>query len=135
MPNAAELHRAYFETIDTQDFTRMRSLLHDDYTIMQGDGVEMQGPDAGVEIARMYLAAFPDLSFEVRHQFSPSDSVSVLECTARGTHKEELEGIPATGREVELVVCNIIEVRDGKIYREREYYDSLCLMRQLGVAD
>ncbi|MBI5285700.1 MAG: ketosteroid isomerase, partial [Chloroflexi bacterium] len=30
--------------------------------------------------------------------------------------------------------CNVLEVRDGKIYREREYMDMFTMMAQLGVA-
>jgi len=135
MTDAATVHREYFDTIKTLDFGKMRSLLDDDYSIMQGDGVELKGPDAGVEIAQTYTTAFPDLTFEIRHQYAPSDTVSILELTARGTHKEALEDIPATGKQIELVVCNVVEVRDGKILREREYYDNLSIMRQLGVVE
>lgn len=135
MADAATLHREYFDTIKNVDFERMRSLLHPDYTIMQGDGVELRGPEAGIEIAETYTTAFPDLTFEIRQQYVPSDTVSILEFTARGTHKEALEDIPATGNEVEIVVCNVIEVKDGKILREREYYDNLSILRQLGVME
>ena len=135
MSDAASVHLEYFDTIKTRDFTRMRDLLHPDYTIMQGDGVEQKGPDVGIAIAETYVTAFPDLTFEVRHQYAPSDSVSVLEFTARGTHQAPLEDIPATGKQVEIVVCNVIELDDGKILREREYYDNLAIMRQLGVVE
>jgi len=30
-------------------------------------------------------------------------------------------------------ICNVIELRDGKVYREREYMDMLAIMSQLGV--
>lgn len=52
---------------------------------------------------------------------------------ATGTHLGELQGIAPTGRTVTARVCNVIEVKDGKIWREREYYDALSLMQQLGV--
>jgi predicted ester cyclase len=58
----------------------------------------------------------------------------VIEFTASGTQTGELSGIPPTGRSVSADVCNVVEVRDGKIYREREYYDVMGLMQQLGVA-
>jgi limonene-1,2-epoxide hydrolase len=32
-----------------------------------------------------------------------------------------------------IPVCNVLEVRDGKIYREREYMDMATMMVQLGV--
>lgn len=42
-------------------------------------------------------------------------------------------GVPATGRRLTIPVCNLIEVKDGKIVSEREYMDSGHLMQQLGV--
>jgi ketosteroid isomerase-like protein len=33
------------------------------------------------------------------------------------------------------VVCNVIETRDGRIVREREYYDRMAVLVQLGVVN
>jgi len=60
--------------------------------------------------------------------------VAVAELVFRGTHTGELMGIAPTGRRVELNVCNVMGIRDGKVYREREYYDAMAMMVQLGVA-
>ena len=54
--------------------------------------------------------------------------------TIRGTHTGLLMDIPATGKAVEVPGCNVIEVRDGLIYREADYFDTGTLMQQLGVA-
>jgi predicted ester cyclase len=43
-------------------------------------------------------------------------------------------GIVPTGRNVSLPACLVLEIRDGKIYAEREYFDMAHLMRQIGVA-
>lgn len=135
MPDAAALHREMFDAVTSRDFSRLRSLYHPDYTYTSGDGVEQKGADAGVAVAETYMTAFPDMTMEIREQFAPSDTVSIIEFTARGTHKEALEGIPATGKQVEVVVCNVVETAEGKILREREYYDALSLMKQLGVIE
>lgn len=103
-----------------------------DYVHTSADGAVQRGGDSGVAVAEKYTTAFPDLSFELRHRHSPRDDVSVIEFTATGTHRAELEGIPATGRRIEVLVCNVIEVEHGKIVREREYFDSMSLIDQLG---
>jgi limonene-1,2-epoxide hydrolase len=41
--------------------------------------------------------------------------------------------INPTNRRINVPVCDIIEVRDGKIYSEREYYDVANMMQQLGI--
>ncbi len=134
MTDTAALQREMFDTImRDRDLARLRELYHPEYSYMGGDGIEQQGADAGVAVAETYTRAFSDLSIEIRHQYTCGDDVAVLELTARGTHDGPLEDLSATGRRVEIVVCNVIEARDGKIYREREYFDSAALMSQLGV--
>ena len=135
MGEATALQRAMFDAVKNRDFKRLRSLYHSDYVYMSGDGLEQKGADAGVLVAETYTRAFPDVAFEIRHEYSPSPDVAIMEFTARGTHQAELDGIPATGRAIELVVCNIVESQDGLIVREREYFDSLSIMRQLGVIE
>lgn len=135
MADALALHLAMIDAVNARDLEALRNLYHPDYVYMSGDGTELKGPDAGVAVAETYIQAFPDLRLEIRHQFAPSPDVAIIELTARGTHLAELEGIPATGRAVEVVVCNIVEAQDGQVVREREYYDSLSIMRQLGVIE
>ncbi len=80
----------------------------------------------------MYAAAFPDGHIEVRATYVQGDT-AVSEFRATGTHRGELMGIPPTGKRVSLVICNVMEVRDGKVYREREYFDGSSMLAQLGV--
>jgi ketosteroid isomerase-like protein len=42
--------------------------------------------------------------------------------------------VPPTGRSLAVLACDVIEIRDGKIYREREYMDTLSILQQLGAA-
>jgi steroid delta-isomerase-like uncharacterized protein len=134
MADVASIHREMFDVVQHRDLTRLRDLYHSEYTYRGPDG-EQGDTEAGVAVAEAYLSAFPDLAFTVEHQFTPDETTSVIELTARGTHQGELEGIAPTGRAIELVGCNVIEVVDGKIRREREYFDSMSLMVQLGVIE
>ena len=133
METASDIHRAMVEAAISRDFDRLRSLYADDYVYTDADGGERPGPDAAVEVVRMFTTAFPDYSASMVGQYQPSGDVSIIEYRARGTHRAELDGIPATDMPVEYPGCNVVEVRDGKIHREREYYDNLCILRQLGV--
>jgi steroid delta-isomerase-like uncharacterized protein len=135
MPDAATIQRQMFAAVERRDLARLRELIHPDYTYIGGDGVERSGADAAVAVAELYTTAFPDLSFETRASHAPSADVAILELVARGTHTGPLDGVPPTGRTAEVVACNVIETRDGKILREREYFDTHSMMRQLGLAD
>jgi ketosteroid isomerase-like protein len=41
--------------------------------------------------------------------------------------------VPATGKPVTVNICNVIELFDGKVYREREYMDTMSIMTQIGA--
>jgi steroid delta-isomerase-like uncharacterized protein len=135
MQSNAELHRAVYEAVQSRDFDRLREIYHADCSYVTGDGVEQRGVDAVLASVETFTSAFPDLSIEVRHHHLPGEGVSIVEYSFAGTHEGELEGIPATGRRMEVVACSVAEIYDGQIHRERDYYDTLSLMRQLGLAD
>jgi steroid delta-isomerase-like uncharacterized protein len=135
MQSNAELHRAVYEAVQSRDFDRLREIYHADCRYVTGDGVERRGVDAVLASVETFTSAFPDLSIEVRHHHLPGEGVSIVEYSFAGTHEGELEGIPATGRRMEVVACSVAEIHGGQIHRERDYYDTLSLMRQLGLAD
>jgi steroid delta-isomerase-like uncharacterized protein len=116
-----------------RDWDRLRSYYHTGYTYAGGDGKEIEGgPDAGLGVAQMYASVFPDGKLTVKRVYSQGD-VAIAEMVARGTHGGSLMGIAPSGREVVILICNVIELRDGRIYREREYMDMLSMMQQIGV--
>ena len=129
----ADIAREYAECVNRRDFDRIRQLFDSGYSYTGGDGRRQDGPQAGIDVVQMYVSAFPDVKSEIRQVHTAGDTV-VLEFIARGTHQAELMGIPATGRKVEVSICTVLDIRNGKIYAEREYFDVLHMMQQLGVA-
>jgi steroid delta-isomerase-like uncharacterized protein len=129
-----DLHEKMWDTIRNQDFEALRALYHPDFIYAGPDGQERKGADASIAVAQTYMNAFPDLSFEFRHKYASGEDVAIIELAFRGTHQGELEGMSPTGRQIEGVLCNVIDVRDGKIYRERSYFDELAILSQLGVS-
>ena len=51
----------------------------------------------------------------------------------RGTHRGELQGIPATGKEVAFTSIEVNRLRDGKVEAHWVEIDLLGLMQQLGA--
>lgn len=133
MMTAKEIHRAVAAAWNSRDFEGMRALMHPEYTYMGGDGKEHAGPAAGIAIAQMYAGAFGDGRLDVLRVYVDGDT-AVAEMRASGTHTGDLMGAPPTHKRMETLICNVMEVRDGKIYREREYLDSANLMAQLGLS-
>lgn len=135
MLSIADLHKKYLEAANQKDLSPLREFLDSDFTYTTSGGETARGVEAGIAENQKYLDAFPDVQLEITNQYTPSDNVSVIEFTARGTHEGELEGIKPTGKKIEMMVCTIVEGRDGKIYKEREYFDNLALLQQLGAME
>jgi steroid delta-isomerase-like uncharacterized protein len=94
-----------------------------------------KGRDGFRQFQERWLTAFPDGTAEIINCFSSSDQI-VVEYVGRGTHTGPLLGkhgtLPPTGKRVELKLCDVMQVRDGKVIRGRTYYDSASLLSQLG---
>jgi steroid delta-isomerase-like uncharacterized protein len=87
---------------------------------------------AGMAEARGWREAFPDLNITVEKQVAERDLVAVR-WTARGTNTGSGNGIPATGRAVQMTGTTLFRMDDGRIAEEWTCADSLGLMRQLGM--
>jgi steroid delta-isomerase-like uncharacterized protein len=107
--------------------------MHPQYSYTGGDGQEQRGPEAGLAVGQMFANAFPDGRIDIKNLRADGDFVTV-ESTGTGTHKGNLMGVAPTNKKVSIPVCHIMELRDGKIYREREYMDMAHMMTQLGLA-
>jgi steroid delta-isomerase-like uncharacterized protein len=76
---------------------------------------------------------FPDLHLEITGRYV-SDEAIILEMTLSGTHKNLFNGIPATGRRVQVPLCVIFPFDDNdRITGERVYFDNALVLRQLGT--
>ena len=127
-----DIVRDYFECWDRHDWERARSLMHSQYSFTDSDGRELSA-EATLAEAQMYIAAFPDSHFDIKTLRSDGDFVTA-EFVVTGTHKGDLMGIAPTNKKISIPVCDVIELRDGKVYREREYMDMHHMMTQMGVA-
>jgi steroid delta-isomerase-like uncharacterized protein len=132
MADALAIAREMIDFVNKRELIRFREMLHDDYTYTGADGVTHTGPEAGVAQVETFVNAFPDLRLEITNEHACGD-VAVIEFRGKGTHQAELEGIPPTGKTIDVVVCDVVGVRDGKCLFEREYYDQMSIMQQLGV--
>ena len=130
--SAKDVAKQYFEAWNSRSFDRMRDLMHPDCTYTGGDGREQKGPEASIAVSKMFAAAFPDGRIEIVNLKESGDTV-LVEFIGRGTHGGDFMGIAPTRRPVTVPVCDVLELRDGKIYREREYIDMANIITQLGV--
>jgi steroid delta-isomerase-like uncharacterized protein len=88
--------------------------------------------EATVEALKNFYRAFPDLNWSIEELIAVGDKV-INRLIYRGTHKEEFQGIPATGNEIECSAIMIVRIEDGKVVEDREEFDMLGFMQQLGM--
>jgi steroid delta-isomerase-like uncharacterized protein len=132
MTDPKKIVEEYMDAVFRHDSEKVRHLLHNEYTYTSGDGQSQKGIEAGVAIAEMYGNAFPDMKFEIQNMFL-SGNIVVTEFIVKATHSGNLMDIAPTNRKVVVNICDVTEIREGKIYAEREYFDMAHLLQQLGV--
>src|SRR5262245_48380877 len=88
--------RESYDAWNAHDPSRYGKLLDANH-VWESDTVPApaKGREAVLQLMHMYLRAFPDLHFEIDQMLASGDYV-VTRYTARGTHRGELMGIPAT---------------------------------------
>ena len=90
----------------------------------------------GIDSARAYyanfLTGFSDITFTIKDVFGQGNKL-VKHWNFKGTHTGTFFGIPATGKKVEVDGVTLVRMQDGKIAEERDFYDNLVFMQQLGL--
>jgi len=79
-----------------------------------------------------FLAAFPDLTPDVRHLVQEGDLVSAW-LSYTGTHRADFAGVPASGRKVTFAEWDLLRIRDGKVIEITQYCDLFAIMSQIGA--
>jgi steroid delta-isomerase-like uncharacterized protein len=93
----------------------------------------LEGPaELGRHAARMW-AAFPDARMERTGERLSDDRYVAAPCKLLATHKEALEGLPATNRFVVVHCVFYCELRDERLLRVRAFFDLYEAAVQLGI--
>ncbi len=76
--------------------------------------------------------AFSDIVISPEKLIAEGDLITIY-WIARGTNTGAGNGLPATGKKVELAGITIWRILDGKIKEEWPAFDQLSIMQQLGL--
>lgn len=79
-----------------------------------------------------FVVGFSERQFTVKETFADGDKL-VKYWEFKGKHTGSFFGIPATGKEVDVIGCTIAKMKDGKITEEQDFMDNLVFMQQLGI--
>jgi len=82
--------------------------------------------------AKGWRQAFPDGRYTIDQIVAEGDFV-VVRFTGRGTNTGAGNGLPATGKTVELTGITVFRIANGKIAEEWTEYNKMSLLKQLGL--
>ena len=132
MDHAATMRRMY-DLVNAGDVDGFGDVLADDFVEheeLPGLAPTKEGVKA---FFRMYIAAFPNLRFDVEDVLASGDKV-VARVRVSGTHEGEFMGMPATGKGVDVQLIDIVRFGADGLAREHwGVFDALAMMQQLGV--
>jgi steroid delta-isomerase-like uncharacterized protein len=125
------IRRAVEEVWNRRNFASLSDLVSSDF-VVHSAGEEIHGREGVKQFYSMLHRAFPDIRFTIKDQIAEGDKV-VTHWTARGTHRGEFNGIPATGKQFNVSAIDIDRIADGKVVECWTNMDQLGLLQQLGI--
>ena len=123
--------RKIFEHMNKHDFSAVFDELYANCVYYSPALGELKGEALRKFITSAFVA-FPDAHWAIGDQIAEGDKVVTL-WTMVGTHKGEFMGIAPTNKKFVTSGITIDHLVNGKIVEEREEWDALGMMRQLGV--
>ena len=93
----------------------------------------LEGIDALIGHAERLWASFPDARLERLGERLSNGHVVAAPCKLLATHKEPLEGLPATGKFVVVPCVFYCELQHDLLFRVRAFFDLYGAATQLGV--
>jgi predicted ester cyclase len=112
--NKAVVIRFNQEVIERGLEASYRALLAPDFVNRTAPPGMPAGPEGmAFMFEKVIRPALDHLRVEIHEQVAEGDLVTTRK-TIRGTHRGDLLGVPATGKEVAIDVIDIVRVRDGQ---------------------
>jgi steroid delta-isomerase-like uncharacterized protein len=131
--DARDVAQRWFDAWNSRDLEAIAAVMADDGTYadpMVPDGL---GPQETAGYAGGLFAAFPDLGFTVEGEGRCGEGTVLAEWRMRGTNGGSFNGLPPTGRAIDLPGADVIRVEGDRIRSVRGYFDSAVVPRQLGL--
>jgi len=115
------------------NFEAWKQMHADEYVYYSpSNSTEVLSREETIEMGKAFFRSFPDATTSIEECIAAGDKV-ITRWILRGTHKGEFAGIPATGNKVENSGIMITRIENGKVVEDKEDYDTLGMMQQLGM--
>lgn len=128
-----EFVRKFYETAFVlHDLNEAAKMMAQSYVLNDpSEPTLVQGIEQWKEMQRMYLSAFPDYRLTISHQIAENDFV-LTHWSVTGTQVNDLPGVPATKKPIEVSGMTLTRVANGLVAEEWQNWDTEGLLEQLG---
>ncbi len=92
----------------------------------------VKGRDNIKKLLKETTSAIPDFNIKLLKWFSSGNKLA-CQWIMKGTQTGNMGDIPATGKSFTVRGASIALIKEGKIIRWTDYYDSFSFLKQLGV--
>ena len=130
--NQALVRRFFDEMCNQRKLSIAEELFSPDHKYHDPQAPTGTGPEGVKRVISTYQNAIPDAHWEVVETIV-ADNVIVTRWKGSGTQEKELNGIPATGKYVEVDGTWIHRINNNKIVESWNAWDTLGMLQQLGV--
>jgi steroid delta-isomerase-like uncharacterized protein len=129
-----DLIRRLMAAYQSPEPSRLDSLLVEDYVHHDPSlPPDMQrGRENYKQVLASFHSAFPGFSMEIDDMIAENDKVAVR-WTFRGTHRGELMGVPASGKQAEITGSETYRCANGRVVEGWANFDALGLLQQIGA--
>ncbi|WP_300465348.1 ester cyclase [Desulfobacula sp.] len=133
----ATVARTFHEAWAKRDPYKGMKVIADDCEFIDIPRNEIQhGPEGYLNDYKRWRTAFPDGTVEITNIIVQEEWV-VVEYTNSGTNTGPLKTVigdfPPSNRKIKVKYCSVMKIKDGKVIRGYDYYDSNTILHQLGV--
>jgi steroid delta-isomerase-like uncharacterized protein len=132
--NKTIVRRFLDEAWNNQDLTILDEVIADDLVGHDPNvpGGEVRGREALKDVLRQARAGMPDARIEIEDVLGEGDR-TLTRFTVYGTHRGDLFGIPASGRQVRVATLLVSRFAGARIVEEWAIKDMLGLLQQIGA--
>jgi steroid delta-isomerase-like uncharacterized protein len=96
------------------------------------NGERVEGEAAVRELLQGLMDGFPDFQAEIEKIYHADDAV-IGEARITGTHKGEFNGIPPTGKRIDVPMAAFFTFDDDRLLCEKVYWDIATILQQIGI--
>lgn len=123
----------FYEAFEANDEAALKEVLAPNLAAYSHGQPGPQSREVHVQGIRMWNAAFSETRFTIEEQVAEGNKVATR-LAMRAIHDGgEFQGLPPTGKQIEVSGISIEYIEDGKIVERRVSSDWLGMMQQLGV--